>query len=86
MSVHVWESRTVVETCSDVVIYDVTDLSIHGVEFVQIVDKTPVTVDSNGQAVLTWDTRQNSLPSNPPIRRYGLHYNDRCVATGHSRW
>jgi subtilisin-like proprotein convertase family protein len=79
-SVHVWESRTVVETCSDVVIYDVKIYPFNGVEFVQIVDKTTIPVDSNGQAVLTWDTRQNSLPSNHPIRRYGLPYNDRLCS------
>jgi hypothetical protein len=79
-SVHVWETRTVVETCSDVVIYDVKIYPFNGVEFVQIVDKTTIPVDSNGRAVLTWDTRQNSLPSNHPIRRYGLPYNDRLCS------
>ncbi len=79
-SVHVWESRTVYETCSDHVIYDVKIYPYNHEEYVQIVDKTTVAVDSNGQAILTWDTRQNSLPSNHPIRRYGLPYNDRLCS------
>ncbi len=79
-SVHVWESRTVYETCSDHVIYDVKIYPYNHAEFVQIVAKTTVVVDTNGQAVLTWDTRQNSLPSNHAIRRYGLPYNDRLCS------
>jgi len=82
-SVHVWESRTVTETCSDVVIYDVKIYPNNGTEFIPIVAKTTVPVDTNGEAVLTWDTRQNSLPSNHPVRKYGLPYNSKYCSNCH---
>jgi hypothetical protein len=79
-SVHVWMEQTVIEMCSQTVRYDVKIYPFNGSEFVQIVSTTTVPVDSNGQAVLTFDTRQNSLPSNHSIRRYGLPYNDRVCS------
>jgi hypothetical protein len=79
-SAHVWMTRTVNEMCSRTVRYDVKIYPFNGSEFVQIVSTTTVPVDSNGQAVLTFDTRQNSLPSNHSIRRYGLPYNDRVCS------
>jgi hypothetical protein len=79
-SAHIWLNHTVRETCSDAVIYDVKIYPFNGTEFVQIVGETTVPVDTNGEAVLTMDTRQNSLPSNHPIRRYGLPYNDRVCS------
>jgi hypothetical protein len=76
-SVHVWMEQIVTETCSPTVRYDVKIYPNNGSQFVQIVSTTTVPVDSNGKATLTFDTRQNSLPSNHSIRRYGLPYNDR---------
>jgi hypothetical protein len=45
-----------------------------------VVAPTQVAVDSNNKAVLTLNTKQNSLPSNHPIRRYGLPYNDKVCS------
>ncbi|HLF62482.1 MAG TPA: T9SS type A sorting domain-containing protein [Saprospiraceae bacterium] len=76
-SVHVLTTHTVYEACSDEVIYDVKFYPFNGSEFVQVVAPTHTSVDSNNEAVLIFNTQQNSLPSNHPIRRYGLPYNDR---------
>jgi len=79
-SVHLLRTRTVTEMCSNEVIYDVKIYPFNGAEYVQVVAPTHVPVDSNNEAVLTLNTRQNSLPSNHPIRRYGLPYNDRVCS------
>ncbi len=79
-SVHVKMTQTVQEMCSDKVIYDVKIYPNNGSDYVLIVAPTEVAVDSNGEAVLTMDTRQNSLPSNHPIRKYGLPYNDKVCS------
>ncbi len=79
-SVHVKMTQAVHETCSDKVIYDVKIYPNNGPDYVLIVAPTEVSVDTNGEAVLTMDTRQNSLPSNHPIRKYGLPYNDRVCS------
>jgi hypothetical protein len=76
-SVHVLLTHTVFEACSDEVIYDVKVYPFNGVDFVQVVAPTHAQVDSNNEAILVFNTEQNSLPSNHPIRRYGLPYNDR---------
>ncbi len=76
-SVHVLMTKTVYETCSDEVVYDVKVFPFNGTEFVQVVAETHAPVDDNNNAVLTFNTQQNSLPSNHPIRRYGLPYNDK---------
>ncbi len=79
-SVHVKMTQTVQEMCSDKVIYDVKIYPNNGSDYVLIVAPTEVAVDSNGEAVLTMDTRQNSLPANHPIRKYGLPYNDKVCS------
>ncbi len=76
-SVHVLMTRTVFEACSDELIYDVKVYPFNGLDYVQVLAPTHVAVDSNNEAILIFNTEQNSLPSNHPIRRYGLPYNDR---------
>jgi hypothetical protein len=76
-SVHLLLTHEVREFCSDAVVYDVKVFPFNGTEYVQIVAPIEVPVDTNNMATLTMNTQQNSLPSNHPIRRYGLPYNDR---------
>ncbi|MDX1407458.1 MAG: HYR domain-containing protein, partial [Saprospiraceae bacterium] len=74
-SAHVNMSRTVYETCSDYVIYDVKLYPNAGSEYIQVVSKTEVDLDSNNNATLTFSSEFATLPSNHPIRRYGIPYN-----------
>ncbi|MDX1408015.1 MAG: dockerin type I domain-containing protein, partial [Saprospiraceae bacterium] len=74
-SAHVNMSRTVYETCSDFVIYDVKLYPNAGSEYIQVVSKTEVDLDSNNNATLTFSSEFATLPSSHPIRRYGIPYN-----------
>jgi uncharacterized repeat protein (TIGR01451 family) len=71
-SVHLDITRTVHETCSPVVNYDVKIYLFNGPDFLQVHSTTTATVDSNGIAVLRLNTRQSAIPS---IRLNGLPYN-----------
>ena len=75
-SAHVNLTRVVTETCSDVLIYDVKLFLNDGVDFVQVVSSREVQVDSLDSAILTFESEFASLPSNHPIRRNGIPYND----------
>ena len=71
-SVHLALSRTVHETCSDIVNYDVKLYPFNGSDFIYLKTTTQATVDENNDAVLSFNTRQNSIKS---IRDNGLPYN-----------
>jgi hypothetical protein len=60
------------ETCSDIVNYDVKIYPFNGTDFIYLKTTTQATVDENNDAVLTFDTRQNSIKA---IRDNGLPYN-----------
>ncbi|MDX1408450.1 MAG: hypothetical protein R3330_09965, partial [Saprospiraceae bacterium] len=75
-SAHVNLSHTVYETCSEYVIYDVKLFPNDGSEYIQVVAKTQADVDSTNNATLTFSSEFASLPSNHPIRRNGIPYND----------
>ena len=71
-SVHLNLSRTVHETCSDIVNYDVKIYPFNGSDFIYLKTTSTATVDENNDAVLTFNTRQNSIKA---IRDNGLPYN-----------
>ena len=79
-SVHLNLSRTVHETCSDVVNYDVKLYPFNGTDFIYLKTTTPVSVDENNDAVLSFDTRQNSIKA---IRDNGLPYNSQFCGDYH---
>ena len=70
---HVQGSHTVRELCSNSVIYDVKLHLFDASDYVQLVDRTQVSTDAGGNAVLSFDTETSSLPG---IRENGLPYND----------
>jgi len=71
-SVHLNLHRTVHETCSDIVNFDVKLYLNNGDEFIYLKTTTTVPVDENNNADLSFDTRQN--PSQQ-IRLNGIPYN-----------
>jgi hypothetical protein len=71
-SVHLNLCRTVHETCSDIVNYDVKLYLYNGDEFIYLKTTTSVAVDENNDAQLCFDTRQNSIQA---IRLNGIPYN-----------
>jgi len=71
-SVHLNLTRIVHETCSDVVQYDVKIYPFNGTDYIQIQPTTSAVVDENNDAVLSFNTRESSIPS---IRNDGLPYN-----------
>jgi len=71
-SVHLNLSRTVHETCSDIVNYDVKLYPFNGTDFIYLKTTAQATVDENNDAVLTFNTRQNSIKD---IRDNGIPYN-----------
>ena len=71
-SVHLNLSRTVHETCSDIVNYDVKLYPFNGTDFIYLKTTSTADVDENNDAVLTFNTRQNSIKA---IRDNGLPYN-----------
>ncbi len=79
-SVHLSLSRTVHETCSDVVNYDVKIYPFNGTEYILIKPTATATVDENNDAVLSFDTRQSSIQS---IRLNGLPYNSQFCGDYH---
>ncbi len=79
-SVHLNLSRTVHETCSDVVNYDVKLYPFNGTDFIYLKATGTATVDENNDAVLTFDTRQNSIKA---IRDNGLPYNSQFCGDYH---
>jgi hypothetical protein len=79
-SVHLNLSRVVHETCSDIVNYDVKWFPYNGTDFIYLKTTTTVAVDSNNDATLTFDTRQNPLQS---VRLNGLPYNSQWCGEYH---
>ena len=75
-SAHVDIDHVVTETCSDYVLYDVKLFLNDGPDYIQVVSQQQADVDSNNQATITFRSEFASLPSNHPIRRYGVPYND----------
>jgi hypothetical protein len=71
-SVHLEGSLTVEEFCSDYVIYDVKVYPFNGPDYIQLVNKTQVSTDENGQAVLPYNTRTAPVQA---VRLNGLPYN-----------
>jgi hypothetical protein len=71
-SVHLEGSLTVEEFCSDYVIYDVKVYPFNGTTYFQLVDKTQVSLDDNGQAELPYNTKTAPVPA---IKSDGLPYN-----------
>ncbi|MDX1407517.1 MAG: hypothetical protein R3330_05270, partial [Saprospiraceae bacterium] len=79
-SVHVTLEHNVIETCSDLVIYDVKVYPFNGSDYIQMVNATEVALDSNHAATLIFDT-QTAADLN--TRLNGLPYNNRnCLAIG----
>jgi len=79
-SVHLNLSRTVHETCSDAVQYDVKIYPFNGTEYILIKPTTTATVDENNDAVLSFDTRQSTIQS---VRLNGLPYNSQFCGDYH---
>ena len=79
-SVHLNLSRTVHETCSDIVEYDVKIYPFNGTEYILIKPTTTATVDENNDAVLSFDTRQSTIQA---IRLNGLPYNSQFCGDYH---
>nr|MDQ3016115.1 HYR domain-containing protein [Bacteroidota bacterium] len=71
-SAHLNLCKTVHETCSDFVQYDVKIYPFNGDEFILIKPTTTVPVDSNNNARLCFDTRQSTIQA---IRLNGIPYN-----------
>ncbi|MDX1408686.1 MAG: hypothetical protein R3330_11150, partial [Saprospiraceae bacterium] len=79
-SVHVRMERTVYETCSDWVEYDVKVYPNNGSSYLQVVNKTKVNMDTANEAVLVFDTKTSALLA---VRQNGLPYNDKyCLGIG----
>jgi len=79
-SVHLNLSRTVHETCSDIVEYDVKIYPYNGTEYILIKPTTTAVVDENNDAVLSFDTRQSTIQA---IRLNGLPYNSQFCGDYH---
>ena len=79
-SVHLNLTQTVHETCSDFVNYDVKLYLYNGDEFIYLKTTSTVPVDSNNDADLSFDTRQN--PS-LQIRLNGIPYNSQFCGDYH---
>ncbi len=71
-SVHLKLSQVVHESCSDLVNYDVKLYLYNGDDFIYVKPLSTVETDSNHLAVLTFNTRQNSIKE---IRDNGIPYN-----------
>ena len=71
-SVHLNLTRIVHETCSDVVQYDVKIYPFNGTDYILIQPTTSAVVDENNDAILSFNTRESSIPS---VRKDGLPYN-----------
>ncbi|MBK9106237.1 MAG: HYR domain-containing protein [Saprospiraceae bacterium] len=79
-SVHLNLSRTVHETCSDIVNYDVKIYPFNGTDYILVKSTSTAVVDENNDAVLSFDTRQSNIPS---IRLNGLPYNSQFCGDYH---
>ena len=79
-SVHLNLSRTVHETCSDLVNYDVKIYPFNGSDFILIKPTSTAVVDSNNNAVLSFNTRQSTIKA---IRDNGLPYNSQWCGDYH---
>ena len=79
-SVHLNLERVVHETCSDIVKYDVKLYPFNGTDYILIKPTTSVTVDSNNNATLSFDTRQSTIPT---IRFNGIPYNSKFCGDYH---
>jgi hypothetical protein len=71
-SAHLFLRRTVHETCSDVVNYDVKIYPFNGTDYILVAPTSSAPVDSNNNAVLGFDTRQSTIQA---IRLNGIPYN-----------
>ena len=78
-SAHVTMERNVNETCSDYVIYDVKYYPYAGTDYIQVVSKTQVDLDSSNNATLTFSSEFASLPSNHPIRQLRNAIQRQCL-------
>jgi len=79
-SVHVALSRTVTDNCSGTVQYDVKIYPFNGTEYILIKPTTSAQVDTNGNATLSFDTKQSTIQS---IRNNGLPYNSQWCGDYH---
>ncbi len=79
-SVHLNLHKTVAETCSDVVQYDVKLYLFNGPDYVQVQPTTSAVVDSTNHADLSFDTRQSPIQA---IRKNGIPYNSPACGNYH---
>jgi len=79
-SVHLNLFRTVHETCSDIVEYDVKLYPFNGTEYIVMKPTTTALVDSNNNALLSFNTTQNSINE---IRLNGIPYNSQFCGDYH---
>ncbi|HLF62481.1 MAG TPA: T9SS type A sorting domain-containing protein [Saprospiraceae bacterium] len=76
-SVHIWTTQEVTDPCGGSMTYSVRIYPFSGVDAIQVIDSREVQLDINQHATLSFDTRDNSLPADHPIRTSGLAYTSR---------
>ena len=79
-SAHLNLCRTVHETCSDIVQYDVKIYPYNGTDYILVKATSNAVVDSNNNAVLCFDTRQSTIQA---IRLNGIPYNSQWCGDYH---
>jgi hypothetical protein len=72
-SAHISMERIIVETCSDQIRYDVKVYPFNGIDYIQVMPLTSISVESDS-AILRFDTRTSQVAD---LRQFGLPYNSR---------
>lgn len=80
-SMHAWTTQEVSDPCGGTVTYSVILYPFSGPEGVEVIKSRQVQSDINGQAVLSFDTRENDLDPFHWMRVTGLPYTKNCDGT-----